>query len=213
MRNSVFLSTEKHMAKALSNTQIVRAAVVVVGGFLASGVLGLVRTAAFSATFGTSEALDAFYAAQNIPEILFVLVAGGALGSSFIPVFARFLTAGDQGGAWRLASAVMSCVFVLATLLALLIGVFAPVLVPALLEPDATVAQQALTTSLTQIMLVTVAIFSVSGLLMGILNARQVFALPALALSMNNLGQIFGALVLTPLMPAEAKIYGLALAR
>ena len=50
-------------------------------------------------------------------------------------------------------------------------------------------------------MLVTVAIFSVSGLLMGILNARQVFTLPALALSMNNLGQIFGALVLTRLMP------------
>ena len=76
----------------LSNKQIARAAVVVVGGFLASGVLGLVRTAAFSSTFGASDALDAFYAAQRIPETLFVLVAGGALGSSFIPVFARFLT-------------------------------------------------------------------------------------------------------------------------
>jgi len=210
MRNSVFLSTEKHMAKALSNTQIVRAAVVVVGGFLASGVLGLVRTAAFSATFGTSEALDAFYAAQNIPEILFVLVAGGALGSSFIPVFARFLTAGDQAGAWRLASAVMSCVAVLAAVLALLIGVFAPVLIP-MLVPEAPPTMQALTIDLTRVMLITVVIFSVSGLLMGILNAQQIFTLPALALAFNNLGQIFGALVLVPLLPAEAKIYGLAL--
>ncbi|MEP7290196.1 MAG: lipid II flippase MurJ, partial [Chloroflexota bacterium] len=157
---------------ALSNRQIARAATIVVGGFLASGVLGLVRTAAFSVTFGASDALDAFYAAQRIPEALFVLVAGGALGSSFIPVFARYLTAGDERGAWRLASAVMSCVFLLATLLALVMALFAPVLVPALLEPSASLAQQALTTSLTQIMLVTVAIFSVSGLLMGILNAR-----------------------------------------
>ncbi len=189
----------------LSNKQIARAAVVVVGGFLASGVLGLVRTAAFSSTFGASDALDAFYAAQRIPETLFVLVAGGALGSSFIPVFARFLNADDERGAWRLASAVMSCVFVLATLLAIVTAVLAPVVVPNLLEPGAPAAQQALTTSLTQIMLVTVAIFGVSGLLMGILNAKQIFTLPALALSMNNLGQIFGALVLSRLI----KTYGL----
>ena len=99
----------------------------------------------------------------------------------------------------------MSCVFVLATLLALVTAVFAPSVVPTLLEPGASAAQQALTTSLTQIMLVTVAIFGVSGLLMGILNAKQVFTLPALALSMNNIGQIFGALVLTRLIP----VYGL----
>lgn len=191
---------------ALSNRQIARAAGVVVVGFLASGVLGLVRTAAFSATFGASDALDSFYAAQRIPETLFVLVAGGALGSSFIPVFARFLTAGDEDGAWRLASAVMSCVFVLSALLALVAAIFAPLLVPTLLEPGAGAAQQALTTSLTQVMLVTVAIFGVSGLLMGILNTRQIFTLPALALSMNNVGQIFGALVLTRLIPT----YGLS---
>ncbi len=184
----------------LSNRQIARAAAIVVGGFLASGVLGLVRTAAFSATFGASDSLDAFYAAQRIPEILFTLVAGGALGSSFIPVFARFLSANDRRGAWRLASAVMSCVFVLATLLAILAAALAPQIVPTLLEPGAPLAQQALTTSLTQIMLVTVAVFGVSGLLMGILNAEQNFTLPALALSMNNLGQIFGALVLTRLI-------------
>ncbi|MCC6802590.1 MAG: murein biosynthesis integral membrane protein MurJ [Anaerolineae bacterium] len=191
---------------ALTNRQIARAAGVVVVGFLASGVLGLVRTAAFSATFGASDALDSFYAAQRIPETLFVLVAGGALGSSFIPVFARFLTDGDDEGAWRLASAVMSCVFVLSALLALVAALFAPLLVPTLLEPGASAAQQALTTSLTQVMLVTVAIFGVSGLLMGILNTRQIFALPALALSMNNVGQIFGALFLTRLIPT----YGLS---
>ena len=197
---------------ALSNRQIARAATIVVGGFLASGVLGLVRTAAFSVTFGASDALDAFYAAQRIPETLFVLVAGGALGSSFIPVFARFLTNDDEEGAWRLASAVMSCVFLASSLLAVIMILLAPVIVPVLLEPGADAAQQALTTNLTQIMLVTVAIFSVSGLLMGILNARQLFTLPALALSMNNIGQIFGALFLTRLFPdSDTAIYGLAI--
>ena len=65
--------------QALSNRQIARAALVVITGFLASGLLGLIRTAVISATFGTSDSLDAFYAAQRIPEAIFVLVAGGAL--------------------------------------------------------------------------------------------------------------------------------------
>lgn len=198
------------MTRALSNTQIARAALVVVFGFLASGVLGLVRTAAFSITFGASDSLDAFYAAQRIPETLFVLVAGGALGSSFIPVFERFLSKDDTDGAWRLASAVMSCVAVIAVIIAALIAVAAPILVPPILEPGADAAQQALTTSLTQIMLLTVVIFSISGLLMGILNAQGLFTLPALALSMNNIGQIFGAFVLTRLFPPENAVYGLA---
>ncbi|MGV2436317.1 MAG UNVERIFIED_CONTAM: hypothetical protein LVT10_16685 [Anaerolineae bacterium] len=65
------------MSNALSNRQIVRAALVVLIGFLASGVLSVVRTAVFAATFGASYQLDAFLAAQRIPEALFVLVAGG----------------------------------------------------------------------------------------------------------------------------------------
>ncbi|MDZ4766323.1 MAG: murein biosynthesis integral membrane protein MurJ [Chloroflexota bacterium] len=181
-------------AKALSNRQLVRAALVVIGGFLASGVLGLVRTALFSTTFGASDALDAFYAAQRIPETLFVLVAGGALGSSFIPVFSRALTA-DTGRAWRLASAVMTCAALVAAGIALFAALFAPQIVPALLVPDAAPAMQTLTTQLTQIMLVTVVIYSVSGLLMGILNTQGLFALPALAGSAKNIGEIFGALV------------------
>lgn len=197
-------------SKALSNRQIARAALVVLGGFVASGLLGMVRTAVFSSTFGTSAELDAFYAAQRIPEMLFTLVAGGALGSSFIPVFSRFLAADDDNGAWRLASAVMTLSMLAAALLAIIIALLAPVLVPALLVPGATPEQQALTTSLTQLMLVTTVIFSISGLLMGILNAHQLFLLPALALSMNNIGLIFGALVLTRMGDGSPDVYGLA---
>jgi putative peptidoglycan lipid II flippase len=190
---------------ALNNAQIARAALVVVLGFLASGVLGLVRTAAFTATFGAGADMDAFYAAQRIPEMLFTLVAGGALGSSFIPVFSRYLTAADDRGAWRLASAVMTLSMLAAAALALLLMLFAPLLVPALLVPGATPSQQVLTTSLTQLMLVTTVIFAVSGLVMGILNAHQRFLFPALALSMNNIGLIFGALVIARTLPPVIK--------
>lgn len=194
------------MAAAHSRGQVARAAAVVLLGFLASGVLGLIRSAAFSAAFGASRELDTFLAARVIPEAVYVLIAGGALGSSFIPVFARFLARDDVVGAWRLASAVMSIAAVLACVGALVFALAAPALVPVLLMPNEPPDQQALAVELTRILMITVALFSVSGLLMGILNANGNFVLPSLALSMNNLGQIFGALVLA----GYYGIYGLA---
>ncbi len=200
------------MAKTLTGSQIARAAAVVLFGFLASGILGLVRTAAYAAAFGTSPELDAFLAAQRIPELLFTLVAGGALGSSFIPIFSRLMS-GDVDKAWRLGSAALSIVLILSAALAVVIAAFAPQIVPALLVPNDPPEMQTLTVSLTQIMLVTVVIFSVSGLIMGILNAQGMFTLSSLAAALYNVGQIVGAVILVPLIaaanPANA-VYGLA---
>ena len=204
--------------RALSNAQVARAAGVLFLGFFSSGLLGFVRTAALGGTFGATTALDAYFAAQRIPEMLFVIVAGGALGSSFIPVFAR-MREKDESAAWRLASAVMTITTSIAALLAVLVTIFAPQLVASVLAPGKPADVQALIVSLTQVMMATVVIFSASGLVMGILNANQLFTLPALALSLNNIGQIFGVLVLARVIPpisgpgqaADANIYGAAL--
>lgn len=206
------------MTRTLNNTQIFRAAFVVLLGFLGSGILGFVRTGAYNATFGTSPEVEAFYAAQRIPELLFVVVAGGALGSAFIPVFSRYLKPELQDHAWKLASTVMTLSFASAGLLALVIALLAPVIVPTILTPGWDSAQQALTIDLTRILLITTVIFTVSGLCMGILNAHQSFIFPALAAIMYNIGQIFGAVViarvLTPYsLSGEASsvnVYGLA---
>ena len=194
--------------RALSTGQIVRAALVVLLGFLASGVLGLVRTAAYTAYFGASVELDVFFAAQRIPEMLFTLVAGGALGSAFIPVFARYLNR-DDPQAWRLASAVMSWSAAAAALIGILLAVTSPLVMPLLLR-DVPDAYQALSADLTRWMLITTVIFSVSGLTMGILNAHQQFFLPALAISMNNIGLIIGAVGISPLIPVDAGLFAFA---
>jgi putative peptidoglycan lipid II flippase len=204
-------------ASPLTTRQIARAALVVLLGFLASGILGLFRSSVIASTFGATAILDAYVAAQRIPEMLFVLVAGGALGSSFIPVFARYLQADDQPGAWRLASAVMTIALLAAALLAAVIALLAPQIVTSVIAPDSTPELQQLTADLMRIMLLTVPIFSVSGLLMGILNAHQSFTLPALAAAMYNIGQIIGALLISHALPVltidgqtSANVYGLA---
>ncbi len=199
--------TEPHSsARALSGRQIAQAAGIVMLAYIASGVLGIVRQSAINAAFGADVELDAFMAAQRVPETLFVLVAGGALGSAFIPVFTRFLALGDDDGAGRLAGGVITLLVLAATLLAGLAFVLAGPIARHLLVPDAAPDTQALTVELMRIMLLTVIIFGISGLFMGILNAHQHFLAPALAPSMYNLGLIFGALVLA----RGGNIHGLA---
>lgn len=192
--------------KTLTGRQLQLASAVIAFSFVISGALGLVRAAILGALFGAGDSLDAFNAAYRIPELLFTLVAGGALGSAFIPVFSRFLGNDDYDAAWRLASAVMTLVALAATALAIGAFIFAPQIVRYILVPSKAEAQQRLTYELMRIMLITVVIFGVSGLLMGILNAVQHFLTPALAPSMNNAGIILGALVFTPIMG----VFGLA---
>ena len=204
---------------AVSNRQIVRAASVALLGFLASGILGIVRTSIINSTFGAGAALDAFRAAQTIPEAIFVLVAGGALGSSFIPVFARYLRNDDDALAWRLASATITLSSIAAASLSLIVVIFAPWIVSSILASGQPPDVQPLTVSLIRIMMLTPFIFSISGLMMGILQIHGNFVLPSLAISMNSIGQIFGALVLAHVLPpltgsvaqvGNSNVYGLA---
>jgi len=92
--------------------QIAKAATLVVVLFASSRVLGLVRQMVIGALFGTSENLDAYLTAARIPETVFLIIAGGALGSAFIPAFADYLVKEDHTGAWQLASAVVNLVLI-----------------------------------------------------------------------------------------------------
>jgi len=197
------------MVKSRSSSgtrQIARGAAVVMAAFVLSNLVGLVRQILITSAFGTDAALDAFNAAARLPEVLFSLVAGGALGSAFIPTFTSFLEKKKRAEAWQLASAISNLVTLVLIALCALAWLFAPQLVGKILVPHFSNAQQALTVSLLRIQLLTPILFGVSGLLMGILNAHQNFLLPALAPSLYWLGMIFGVIFFAPSMG----IYGLA---
>jgi len=182
-----------------ANQQIARAAGTVMIAFIISNLVGVVRGIAITDAFGTSAQLDSFNAANRIAELLFNLVAGGALGSAFIPSFTGFITRDDRAGAWRLASGVINLVFLALILISAIAWVFAPQIVRDglyLLVPGSDPVQEALTISLLRIMLPSVVIFGLSGLVMGVLNAHQIFLIPAIAPAMYSLGMILGTLLL-----------------
>ncbi len=186
--------------------QLARAATIITLFFIASRGLGLARDIVISHQFGTSRALDAYFAAFNVPDFIFNLIAGGALGSAFIPTFAAALALGDTRRAWQLASAVINLALILLTALAALLAIFAPQVVAATVARGFAPADQALTASLMRWMLITPIVFGVSGIVMGILNSHQHFVLPALAPVLYNAAIIAGALFLAPTLG----VYGLA---
>lgn len=174
--------------------------------FVISKAMGLVREIVIAAQFGTSAQLDAYIAAFRVPDLLFNLVAGGALASALIPPFTKLLTQGDLRGGWRLAAQVINLVFVIVAALCIVAALFAEPIVRLTVGVGFTLDQQILTASLMRLMLVTPAVFAVSGIVMGILNAQHEFLLPAAAPAMYNLAIIGGALLLAPTLG----VYGLA---
>lgn len=177
--------------------------------FVLSNLAGLLRQVLVSRTFGTSQALDAFYAAATFPDLLFSLLAGGALSSAFIPTFSGFLAKEDRQDAWKLASAVLNLVILALSLVSGLAAFFAPAIVRHVIfvfRPELDPALQSLTIDLLRIILIAPAIFGSSGLVMGILNTHQKFWLPALAPVFNWGGWILGLIFLVP----RFGIYGLA---
>jgi len=187
-------------------TQIARAATVVMAAFVVSRTLGLGREVFIGSQFGTSPELDAYLAAFRIPDLIFQLVAGGALGSAFIPTFTGYLVSGRNREAWRLASSIANLVLVILTACAILAACFAPWLVGHVVAPGFTLEQQILTVRLMRLMLLSPIVFGVSGVAMGILNSYQHFLLPALAPSVYNLCIIAGAALLSP----SLGVFGLA---
>ena len=194
------------MPATIAQRQIARAAGTVMAAFVLSNVTGLVRQILISRAFGTGAELDALYNAQRLTDVLFNLVAGGALASAFVPTFTGFLAHDDPEGAWRLASGVLNLVFIVLVAVSVPAWLLAQPLVTYVLAPGFAPAEQALAASLLRIVLLAPAIFGVSGLLMGILNAHQHFLLPALATSLLWVGMIFGLLVWVP----AHGIFGLA---
>ena len=81
---------------------------IVGGAFVISRVLGLVREAVIAAQFGTTAQYDTYLRAFSIPDTLFLIIIGGAVGSAFIPVFTRLMGQNKENEAWHLASTLIN---------------------------------------------------------------------------------------------------------
>jgi putative peptidoglycan lipid II flippase len=192
-----------------ADRRIARAAGVVMAGFVLSSVFGLLSQILITREFGTSADLDSFYAANRLPEILFTLMAGGALASAFIPTFTGLLSKHLTDRAWHLASSIANLILLILGVLGILAWLGAPWLVTNILAPGFEDPQQIeQTIKLLRIMLLSPLIFGLSGLMMGILNSHQRFLLPAFAPSLYRLGIIISVVFFAPRYGIAALAWG-----
>lgn len=194
-------------SNANASRQIARAAGTVMFAIVFGQVASLVRGILVANAFPARE-LDAFFSANRVSETLFTLIAAGALGSAFLPAFTGLLVKDERKAAWKLASSLINLVALALSFAALLVSIFAPQIVKYLLAPglSESPASFALTVELLRIQSVSAVLFGIGGLIVSILNAHQIFFVPQITAAMYQLGQIFGALVLSRWLG----IYGLA---
>src|ERR1700745_3110595 len=172
-----------------------RAAGVAALSVLCSRVLGLAREQIFAALFGGGRIMDAFTIAFRIPNLLRDLFAEGALSTAFVTTFSKTVATEGEAAAWRLANKVATLATVFLSAITVLGIVFAPWLVE-MLAPGFAGEKAALTVTLTRVMYPFILLVSLAALVMGMLNARNVFGVPAMASSFFNLGSIIAGVLL-----------------
>ncbi|MFP4346570.1 MAG: murein biosynthesis integral membrane protein MurJ [Anaerolineales bacterium] len=187
------------------SAHVARSALLVALFFGFDKLLALVRDMLISRTFGASAELDAYYAAFELPDGLFTVVAGSALVTSFIPILSAQIAKRDREEVGRLVSAVLNLVLLVVAGVSVLAALFAPQII-AVVAPGFDAYRTTLATQLMRLVLLQTLVSSASGIAMSVLQAHQHFLLPAVAPLSYTLGRIAGVLFLAPTLG----IFGLA---
>ncbi|MDI6869932.1 MAG: murein biosynthesis integral membrane protein MurJ [Bacillota bacterium] len=172
-------------------------ATLVMAGILVSRILGFVRERAVADLFGRTPATDAYWAAFAIPDLMYYLLIGGALGSAFIPVFTEYLAKEKEQEAWYVASSFINGVVVIMLGFVALGMVFAPLLAP-LVAYEFKGEQFRLLVFLMRMMFPAVFFTALSGVGAAILNSYRRFGIPAFGPIAYNLCIIAAAYLLGP---------------
>ncbi|MDO8485421.1 MAG: murein biosynthesis integral membrane protein MurJ [Candidatus Limnocylindrales bacterium] len=185
---------------------LARAGLVVSGAFLVSRVLGWVRLVVIGRAFEPAQ-LDTFFAAFRIPDLIFQLVAAGALSSALIPIVSALLEREEQARAWRVVSTVINVMLIALASLAAVLFLLAPVVMRAI-TPGFDGEQLERTIVLTRIMLLSPIFLAMGAVASSVLNAGGRFAASAVAPIVYNLAIIGGALFLAPTFGVEGVALG-----
>ena len=143
-------------------SKLTRSALIVSISFGINKILAILRQLIIARQFGLSSDLDVFNVANNVPDMLYALISGGALAMAIIPVLTEVITRENREAAWKVFSQIANFAFLVTALLSLLVALFASQLVehPLGIAPGFTSDQQALATELMRLNLIGTLIFS-----------------------------------------------------
>ena len=162
---------------------------------LCSRVLGLVRDQLLNGLFG-SHFTGIFTAAFRTPNMLRDLFAEGALSTAFVTTFTKKIKNEGDEAAWALGRKMLALSLCFMSVIAMAGVALAPWLVRLLNPGWESEVSLKLCTTLVQIMYPFITIVSITALVMGMLNSKRVFFIPAVASAFFNLGCIVGGVAI-----------------
>lgn len=189
----------------MSGKTIAKATSVILIFSILSRLLGFVREQVIAAKYGTSIYTDAYVVSLILPNLIYVVI-GGAIATTFIPVFTDTSIQKGEKEASLLASLVIN-LSMAAVLFISLLGILASPWLVSLIAPGFNSQARSLSVELTRIMFPSALFLTLSALAGALLNARKKFAAPAFAPIVFSLSIILSVWYLVPYFG----IYGLAL--
>jgi len=180
-----------------SSRALARAGLIMSAAFLVSRILGWARIVVIVRTFAPGPDLDAFFTAFRLPDLVFQLVAAGALASAVVPIVSGLFGRDEDARAWRVVSTIANLMMAALLVLAVIVLIAAPPIIRAI-APGFTEAEWSRTVDLTRIMILSPIFLALGSLVTSVLNARNRFAVSAVAPIVYNLAIIGAALFLAP---------------
>jgi putative peptidoglycan lipid II flippase len=147
---------------------------------------GFGRTLVFTNTVGADSTGDIYLAANTVPNIVFEVVAGGALASLVVPMLAGGIATGDREQVRRTASALLGWTLLILTPLAVVIALAAEPIARLLLGGGGS-AQVELAARFLVVFAPQVVLYGIGIVLAGVLQAHRRFAGPAVAPLLSSL--------------------------
>ena len=176
---------------------IVAGATIMMVATILSRLLGWVRDKAIAHFWGSTPHTDAYWAAFMVPDLLYYLLAGGAVSAAVIPVFTAYIHRKEEAEGWRATNTILTLFSLCAIVGIVLIVLFAPYLVAIVapgfgrtLGPEQVVECAGYVRILAPMVIFTV----LSAFASGILQAHRHFTAPAVSWMVYNIGVIGGAL-------------------
>lgn len=200
-------NSNDHLAKARKG--LAGSTLLMMGGLLGSRIAGFIRERVIAHQFGQGFYTDIYSGSFTIPDLIFFLIAGGALSSAFLPVFSEYINTDREKEAWRIFSAVSIIMFVIISALIILGEIFAYKLV-LLTNPGFALVPHKIedTVRLTRILLPAQLCFFLGGIMMATLTARHIFTGQIVGPIIYNIGIILGGIFLTRRYGVAGLCYG-----
>lgn len=182
----------------MATVSLARSSLTMVGGSVASRVLGTVRAGLLTAIIGADAAADAFSLANTLPNVLYMLAAGGIINAVLIPSLSRAMRLEDRGQEFtdRVITVALSAMLVLTVLVTAGAGVFVW-----LLAGGRTPQFTTLAVAFSLICLPQIFFYGVFALLGQILNARGQFGAFAWAPFLANVVAVTGLILFIVVFP------------